>query len=87
MWEAAVRYPVGRGSGRLGALVPLDDDEIVVRVRSAYCDQPLVFGRVVASERGLVAVEFEDDGHWNGNGHDVAAEAIASSKLMARLRQ
>lgn len=31
--------------------------------------------------------EFEDDGHWNGNGHDVAAEAIASSKLMARLRQ
>jgi hypothetical protein len=31
--------------------------------------------------------EFEDDGHWNGNGHGVAAEAIASSKLMARLRQ
>jgi len=31
--------------------------------------------------------EFEDDGHWNGNGHNVAAEAIASSNLMARQRQ
>jgi len=31
--------------------------------------------------------EFADDGHWNGNGHNVAAEAIASSKLMARQRQ
>jgi hypothetical protein len=31
--------------------------------------------------------EFEDDAHWNGHGHAVLAEAIASSRLLARLRQ
>ena len=29
--------------------------------------------------------EFPDDHHWNSNGHGVAAEAVASSKLRARL--
>jgi hypothetical protein len=33
------------------------------------------------------AFDWPDDNHWNGNGHRVAAEAVASSRLLARLRQ
>jgi hypothetical protein len=31
--------------------------------------------------------EFHDDNHWNGAGHDVAAQAVMESKLLARMRQ
>ena len=31
--------------------------------------------------------EFSADNHWNGAGHDVTAEAVLESKLLARLRQ
>ncbi|MEA2954511.1 MAG: hypothetical protein QOJ96_4031 [Alphaproteobacteria bacterium] len=33
------------------------------------------------------AFELPDDNHWNSNGHRVAAEAAASSRLLTRLRQ
>jgi hypothetical protein len=31
--------------------------------------------------------EFTDDNHWNAAGHEVAAEAVLESKLLARLKQ
>ena len=31
--------------------------------------------------------EFADDNHWNGAGHDVAAQAVLESKLLARMQQ
>jgi hypothetical protein len=31
--------------------------------------------------------EFRDDNHWNGAGHEVAAQAVLESKLLARLKQ
>jgi len=31
--------------------------------------------------------EFYDDNHWNAAGHEVAAQAVMESKLLARLRQ
>jgi lysophospholipase L1-like esterase len=31
--------------------------------------------------------EFADDNHWNAAGHEVAAEAVLESKLLARLKQ
>ena len=31
--------------------------------------------------------EFTDDNHWNAVGHEMAAEAVLESKLLARLRQ
>ncbi len=31
--------------------------------------------------------EFTDDNHWNGAGHEVAAQAVLESKLLARMRQ
>src|SRR5437764_8947358 len=31
--------------------------------------------------------EFYDDNHWNAAGHEVAAQAVLESKLLARLRQ
>ena len=31
--------------------------------------------------------EFTDDNHWNAAGHDVAAQAVLDSKLLARLKQ
>jgi hypothetical protein len=32
-------------------------------------------------------VDFKPGAHWNGRGHGVMAEAVASSRLFARLRQ
>jgi hypothetical protein len=32
-------------------------------------------------------VDFKPGAHWNGRGHAIMAEAVASSRLFARLRQ
>jgi len=37
--------------------------------------------------RTAESFEFHDDNHWNGAGHEVAAQAVIESKLLARLRQ
>jgi hypothetical protein len=41
----------------------------------------------MAPERAGQRYEFPDDGHWNGNGHAIAASAVASSRLLAGLLQ
>jgi hypothetical protein len=37
--------------------------------------------------RTAESFEFHDDNHWNGAGHEVAADAVTDSKLLARLKQ